>query len=141
MIWEPQKIYRSLYTPGIEVANLVIASDDVVWASWRFVAEEGIPCLRHTYEGAYVTAGACLHLYSYLDRLQERAIYCDTDSVVYVHPRDGPALVEIGDNHGAMTSELRPSEFIQEFVSRGPKYNAYKTVHTATGERKTVCKI
>ena len=64
MIWEPQKIYRSLYTPGIEVANLVIASDDVVWASWRFVAEEGIPCLRHTYEGAYVTAGACLHLYS-----------------------------------------------------------------------------
>ena len=29
MITDPQKIYRFLATPGIEVANLVFASDDV----------------------------------------------------------------------------------------------------------------
>ena len=40
-----------------------------------------------------------------------------------------------------MTSELRRSEFIEEFVSGGPKNYAYKTVHAATGERKIVCKI
>jgi len=66
IITDPQELYRFLATPGIEVANLVFASDDVVWASWRFVAEEEIPSLRHTNEviGAYVTAGARLHLYS-----------------------------------------------------------------------------
>ena len=40
-----------------------------------------------------------------------------------------------------MTSEHKPSEFIEEFVSGQHKNHAYKTVHTATGERKTVCKI
>jgi len=60
---------------------------------------------------------------------------------VHVQHRDGPALVEIGDNLEAITSELRPSEFIEEFVSGGPKNYAYKIVHTAKGERKTVCKI
>jgi len=65
------ELYSFLATPGIEVANLMFASNDVVWASWRFMAEEQIPSLRHTHEviGAYVTTGARLHLYSYLDRL------------------------------------------------------------------------
>ena len=90
MISDPHELYRFLANPGIEVANLMFASDDVVWASWRFMAEEQIPSLRHTNEviGAYVTAGARLHLYSNLDRLQERALYCDTDSIMFVQPRD-----------------------------------------------------
>ena len=143
MISNLYELHRFLSTPGIEVANLVFASDNVVWASWSFVAEEEIPSLHHTNNviGAYVTAGARLHLYSYLDRLQERAIYCDTDSVVYVQTRDETALLEVGDNLGAMASVLRPSEFIEEFVSGGHKIYAYKTVHTPTGERKAVCKI
>ena len=66
-------------------------------------------------------AGARLHLYSYLDRLQERSIYWHTDSVVFVQPRDEPALVETGYNLGALTSELKTSEFIEEFFSEGPK--------------------
>jgi len=71
MVSDPQKLYTFLATPGIEVANLVFASDDVVWASWSFVAEEEIPNFRHTNViiGAYVTAGARLYLYSYLDSL------------------------------------------------------------------------
>ena len=32
---------------------------------------------------AYVTAHARLVLYSYLERLGERTLYCDTDSVIY----------------------------------------------------------
>ena len=40
-----------------------------------------------------------------------------------------------------MTSELRASEFIDEYVSAGPKIYAYKIVDSATGERKTVCKV
>ena len=101
----------------------MFANDDVVWASWRFMAEEQIPSLRYTNEviGAYVTASARLHLHSYLDSVQERALYCYTDSIMFVQPRDQPALVETGDNLGVITSELRPSEFIEEFFSAGNK--------------------
>ena len=89
-------------TPGIEVMNLILASDDVVCLSWKRGAEEGVPNLRHTNEiiGAYVTAGGRIHLYRYLDRLRENAIYCDTDSVIYLQPRDETALIETGDKLG-----------------------------------------
>jgi len=35
---DPHELYSLLVTPGIEVAKLMFASDDVVWASWRFMA-------------------------------------------------------------------------------------------------------
>ena len=40
-----------------------------------------------------------------------------------------------------MTSELRPSESILEFVSGGSKNYAYRLLDTASGRSKTVCKI
>ena len=48
-----------------------VASDDVVWISWQYSADERVPSLRHTNEviGAYVTAGARIHLYGFLDKL------------------------------------------------------------------------
>jgi len=91
--------------------------------------------------GSYVTAGARLHLFSYLDKLQERALYTDKDSVVFIQPRDGAALVEIGDCLGAMTSELKLNEIISEFVSGGPKNYAYKTLNSVTGVEKIVFKV
>jgi hypothetical protein len=56
LIKDPHELYRFLATPGIEVANLVFASDEMVWASWSFL-EEDVPNLRHTNEvvGSYVT--------------------------------------------------------------------------------------
>ena len=84
-ILDPKELYRFLATPGIEVINLMFANDEVVWVSWKFTAEERVPNLRHTNEviGAYVTSGARIHLYCYLDRLKENAIYCDT--FCYLH--------------------------------------------------------
>jgi len=72
--------------------NLAFASDDVVWISWKYSADEDVPSLRHTNKviGAYVAAGARIHLYRYLHRLKEKAMYCDTVSVIYIQPRDGP---------------------------------------------------
>ena len=84
MISDPQELYCFLAKPGTRIATLMFASDDVVNASWRYIAEENVRNLRQTNEviGAYVTAGARIHLYDYLDRLQKRAMYCDTDSVI-----------------------------------------------------------
>jgi len=61
-----------------------------------------------------VTAGAHIHLFSYLDRLQDKAIYCDTDSGLFIQQAHEPLLVKTGDNLGEMTSELKPNEIISE---------------------------
>jgi len=65
IIKEPKDLYGFLSTLGIEVTNLIFASDDVIWFSWKYGAEEQVSILRHTNEviGAYVTAGARMHLY------------------------------------------------------------------------------
>ena len=140
---DPQELYICLATPGIEVTNLMFARDSVVWLAWRHAEESSMQTLRHTNDviGNYVTAGARLLLYGYLDKLQERALNTDTDSVVFIQPRDGAALVEIGDCLGAITSELQPDEIISEFVSGGPKNYAYKTLNSVTRAEKTVCKV
>jgi len=102
IITQPKDLYGFLDTPSIEVVNLVFASDDVVWLSWKRSAEEYEPNLRHTNEviGAYVTVWARILMYRYLDRPRENAIYCDTDSVIYIQPRDKTALIETGDKLG-----------------------------------------
>ena len=143
LISEPHEMYRFLVTLGIEVLNMMFASDDVVWISWQFSSEERVPSLRHTNEviGAFVTAGARIHLYSYLNRLQDKAIYCDTDSALYIQPADEPALVETGDNLGQMTLEVKANEIISEVVCAGPKNNAYRTINSMTVASKTVCKV
>jgi hypothetical protein len=95
--------------------------DEFVCASWLYIGEEKVPNLPNTNEviGAYVTAAARIHLYSYLARLKQMALYCDTDSVVYIQPDDQPALIETGDCLGAMTSKLKQGFHIDEFVLAG----------------------
>jgi hypothetical protein len=46
LISQPQELYKFLSTPGIEVRNLFIANDQVVWIFWRFAENEGLPSLR-----------------------------------------------------------------------------------------------
>jgi hypothetical protein len=147
--------------PSIEVLNIMFVSDDVVWISWKYSSEELVPSLRHTNEviGVFVTAGASIHLYSYLDRLRDnesycdtdsiitdsiikdKAIYYDTDSVIHVQPADEPSLVETGDKLGATASEFKANEIICEVVCADPKNYAYRTVNTMTAECKTICKV
>jgi hypothetical protein len=82
-----------------------------------------------------------MQLNRYLDALQDKALYCDTDSVIYVQPKSEPSLIETGDSLGAMTSELKPVVYIAEYLGAGPKNYAYRTMIPATGEGKTVCKV
>jgi len=124
LISEPGELYRFLVTPGAEVQNMLFASDDVVWISWQYSADERVPSLRHTNEviGAYVTAGARIHLYGFLDKLQEKAIY-RIGTLIFIQPGPGnePSLIETGDNLGQMQSELKKGEIIVDVVCAGPK--------------------
>jgi hypothetical protein len=61
MISDPQELYHLLATPGIKIK--LFCSDEVVWASWKYVDEGNVPGLRHTDDVlGYVTAVARLRL-------------------------------------------------------------------------------
>ena len=94
MISDPHELYRFLETLDVEVMNRLFASNDVVSASWRFIVEK-IPSLRHTNKVVDY-----MRLYSYLEILQEHAIYCDTDSVLCIQQENEPRLMECGVNFG-----------------------------------------
>ena len=73
---------------------------------------------------AYTMDQARLKLYTLLERLQERVLYFDTDSVVYVHDemRWNP---ELGDYLGEIKDETK-GVAITHFVSGGAKNYAYQ---------------
>ena len=87
----------------------------------------------NVYVAAFTTAHARLKLYKVLDQLQERALYCDTDSVIYLSGDNDPV---VGDYLGELTDELDDSDFITEFCAGGPKLYAYKT-----SKGKVDCKV
>ena len=82
--------------------------------------EEEVPSLRHTKEAiaAYVAFVRRVHLYAHLDTL-DRALYCVTDSVIFVQNDGETPLVQCGDSMGDMTSQMKENEYISEFVSGG----------------------
>jgi hypothetical protein len=55
---------------------------------------------------AYVTTQPRLKLYQYLRELGESVLYCDTDSVIYIHKVGEVQEVKTGDYLGDFTDEL-----------------------------------
>jgi hypothetical protein len=89
--------------------------------------------------GSYVTAYARLELYSVLEKLNERVLYFDTDSCMYIHDPKlwNPPI--INSRLGKWTDE-EPDSTIVNFRGLGPKSYSYKMV-TNDGKIKTVCKV
>lgn len=116
----------------------------------------------NTVIAAYTTAQARLKLYSYIEQLQERVLYFDTDSIIYIdRPSDtyhppignflGNSILSITFKKftcfalGEMTDELEKDygigSFITEFVSGGPKHYAYKVWSTKDQCEKISMKV
>ena len=74
---------------------------------------------------AFTTAYARLKLYDVLDRLKERVLYYDTDSVVFVS-KPGDPEPSTGPYLGELTDELK-GDHITTFISGGPKNYCYRT--------------
>ena len=84
---------------------------------------------------AFTTCHARLRLYQHLKTVGERALYYDTDSVIYKW-RPGQPDIPLGDYLGEMTNELEGGDFIVDFSSAGPKNYGYRT-----HQGKVCCKV
>lgn len=95
--------------------------------------EEDIELAKDTniYIAAFTTCWARLMLYEALDILGGRVLYYDTDSVIYVRIPDLPDL-KFGNMLGDWESEMAEGDYIEEFISAGPKNYGYHTFQGKT---------
>ena len=88
---------------------------------------------------AIVTAQARLKLYEPLEKLNERVLYYDTDSIIYHHKPYlwNPTIVN--NRLGEWTDEV-PKARIVKFVGMGPKIYGYEFVDQDE-KRRSTCKV
>uniref|UniRef100_A0ABD2VT53 DNA-directed DNA polymerase n=1 Tax=Trichogramma kaykai TaxID=54128 RepID=A0ABD2VT53_9HYME len=133
-----------LKSPDKETHDIVLVSDETIYAQWKYKQEaENATCYTNVVIAAYTTAQARLVLYEYLEQLDRRVLYCDTNSVIYTSAA-GEYEPPLGTALGAMTDELESygkDTYIRSFVSGGPKFYAYEAYTPGTGELHRCCKI
>ena len=88
---------------------------------------------------AFVTAPARLKLYEPLEKLNERVLYFDTDSIIYHHKPHLWNATIINNRLGDWT-DVVPNARIEKFVGMGPKNCGYEFVDKDRNRRST-CKV
>ena len=127
MVYEPKRLFELLYSDEFEVCDARLVNDDMMEVQFRNMKEFAEQNNKvNVVIAAFTTAYARLKLYDLLDLLQERVLYYDTDSVIYVHKPDklDPPL---GNYLGDLTNELDDNDYITSFISGGPKNYTYQT--------------
>ncbi|KAL2077904.1 hypothetical protein ACEWY4_025589 [Coilia grayii] len=137
MLRDPGQFARYVFGCEYDVTHFSFVSDDVALLQWRHSEDA---CVRtpniNIFVGAFTTARTrdanCtytrLKLYDIMDRLGDRLLYSDTDSLIYV-TRDGDWEAELGPYLGDLTDELGVGDYITEFCSGGPKTYGYRTAN------------
>ena len=125
-VTEPKDLYDYLDSDQYVVKDANMINDETV--EIQYIEKEGFVEENNKVNiviAAFTTAYARLKLYDLLDLLQERVLYYDTDSVVYVHEPSKPDP-PLGDHLGDLTDELK-GDYITTFISGGPKNYGYIT--------------
>ena len=123
---EPQVFFDYLTSDEITVLDANLVNDEIIEIRY----EHGDKIVQpnpntNVVIAAFTTAHARLQLYDELDMLQERVLYYDTDSVIYLS-QPGQPEPRMGNYIGDLTDELG-GEHITVFASGGPKNYCYKT--------------
>ena len=137
---DPSVYFDKLTSESEEVTAVNYVSDETVELRWKLKDDFVEPSGKTSVViAAYTTAQARLKLYSYLEMLGPRALYADTDSVVFstASREQKPVL---GDFLGDLTDET-PNNSIISFVTGGPKNYAYCLAHPDEQGKLTHCKI
>lgn len=144
IINKSEEFFSMLTNPCFEINTVLPVNETALVVNYQFTEESFDPLSTvNVAIAAYVTAQARLKLYTYLEHLNERVLYYDTDSVIYIS-RPGEYEPPTGSFLGDMTDELEGygcGSYIKEFASGGPKNYAYKVWSTTEEQEKVVCKV
>lgn len=139
-----QRFITLLTSPDHEITDILPVNDNVMYVTWR-LREEAIEAspLTSVVIAAYTTAQARLKLYEYLEKLDKRVLYYDTDSCIYIASGTAEYEPSTGNFLGDMTDELESygdGSYIESFVSGGPKFYAY-IVRAPDNRTHEICKV
>jgi len=142
---DPAKYFQLITNPAIIVHSVVMVTDTMLTVAYTN-EDEFVEVMGNTNVvlAAFTTAQARLSLYEYIEKLGERVLYFDTDSVIFLSHTDRQEYnVPIGSYLGDMTDELEygPGSYITEFVSGGPKNYGYLIKSGTDGKEHCVVKV
>ena len=132
---DPCEYFDMLTSSSQQVNDVSFVSNEMVRMQWvnddSFIEQSG---KTNVVIAAYTTAQARLKLFSYLHRLGDRALYADTDSVIFT-TKPGEWEPDLDNYLGGMTDEV-PDKEIKVFITAGAKNYAYKL-----NDGSTCCKV
>ena len=123
-VTEVSEFYEILLDDKLDNKNFQFINDDMIQMTYNF-KDQFIDNSKNTniYITCFTTSHARLMLYNKLDYLNEKVLYFDTDSIIYID--DGTKNIKTGNMLGDMTDELSGKR-ITNFVSTGPKSYSFK---------------
>ena len=123
-VTDVSEFYEILLDDKLANKNFQFINDDMVQMTYNF-KDQFVDNSNNTniFIACFTTSHARLMLYDKLDYLNEKVLYFDTDSIIYVD--DNTKKIETGDMLGDMTDELS-GKGISSFVSTGPKSYSLK---------------
>jgi G:T-mismatch repair DNA endonuclease (very short patch repair protein) len=137
---DPAEWFRMIRDPNIAITDVKEINKDIFEVSSKAEAETiADKFTSNIYLAIFTTSMARLKLYEALEALDERVLYCDTDSVVFVAEKG-----KTGEDYGLTNSKYflgdwadeLGGDYINIFATAGPKNYAY-----ITSKGKTICKI
>ena len=121
---EVSEFYEMLLNDRLDSLDFQFINDDMVQMTYNF-KDQFVDNSKNTniYIACFTASHARLMLYNKLDYLNDKVLYFDTDSIIYVD--DGTKNIETGDMPGDMTDEIS-GKGISSFASTGPKSYSFK---------------
>nr|DAC81393.1 TPA_asm: PolB-C [Pimephales minnow adintovirus] len=132
LVSEPEDFTSIVFGNTESLSYFTFISDDVALVQHK-PGKDDLCKTRdvNVFIGAFTTAYARLELYELMDRLGDRLLYSDTDSVIFVS-REGDWEPPLGDHLGELTSEVDEDDFVSCFCSSAPKSYAFETAKGKT---------
>ena len=127
-IHDTRKFFEKVRSKACKISDIHLMTENccMVTSTVKSEYNEGNPC-GNLAIAAFTTSWARLRLLDMLRRLDQRVLYCDTDSVIYIS-RPGDWEPERGNVLGMWSDELKSGETsIEKFMCLGPKSYAYVT--------------
>ena len=120
------------------VTDATLVGDDLMLLQYQLIDDAAnAPRKTNVILAAFTTAHARIILFNNMQLVKnpKNVLYCDTDSIMYVHDQtltDSPDI-SIGSGLGEMTDELPPVVLIDKFWSAGPKFYCLSGHNVKTG--------
>jgi hypothetical protein len=128
-VFSMEHLYSLMEDPHSEISSIRYVSENCIAVLLKNKAIDTLSFTNNTniYAAVFTTAYARMRLYDFMYLVQDRLLYVDTDSLMYILSPHASENLPTGCHLGELSNELKKGEVIIRFVSGGPKVYAFIT--------------